>query len=147
MSQLETQLKEQQPVTAEAAKDAAKEKGMEVRTQVSDRLRQEVDTRSGKAAEQVQSLAQTIRRTGSELRAQGQEGQGNVLDQVAMRAESLGGYLTQADADKLLNDARQYGSRLKDFVMQQRLLVASGGLTLGILASRALKGGGSSGSS
>ena len=147
MSELETQLRTQQPVTTDAAKGAVKEKGQELRTQVTSRLREQVDSRSGQAAEQVQSFAQTIRRTGSELRAQGQEGQGNVLDQVAMRAERVGGYLTQADADTLLSDVRRYGARAKDFVMQQRLLVASGGLTLGILASRLLKGGGASASS
>ena len=142
MTELEMQLREQQPVSPDAAKEAVKEKGQELRTQATSRLREEVDTRSQQAAEQVQTLAQTIRRTGSELRAQGQEGQGNVLDQVAIRAEQLGGYLTSANADTLLDDARQYGSRVKDFVMQQQLLVASGGLTIGVLASRLLKGGG-----
>ena len=147
MTQLETQLSQQQPVTTDAAKEAVKEKGQELRTQATGRLRQEVQSRTTQAADQVQSLSLTLRRTGSELRAQGQTGQGNALDQVAMRAEQLGGYLTQADADSLLNDARQYGTRVKDFITQQPLLVASGGLTLGILGSRLLKGGNDSQSS
>ena len=139
MSELQTQLAEQQPVTTEAAKEAAKEKGQQLRTQATGRLREEVESRTTQAAEQVQSFSQTIRRTGSELRAQGQSGQGNVLDQVAIRAEQLGGYLTQADGDRLLSDARQYGTRIKNFITEQPLLVASGGLALGILGSRVLR--------
>jgi hypothetical protein len=146
MSSLAERLETQQPVTAEDAKEAVKEKGQEVRTQTSGRLRQEVDQRSTQAGEQVQTFAQTMRRTASELRAQGQQGQGGLLDQVAMRAEQLGGYLTQADADQLLEQARTAGTRALDFARQQPLLVALGGLGVGILASRARGGGRQDGS-
>jgi hypothetical protein len=146
MTSLAERLESQQPMTAEDAKEAAKEKGQEVRTQASDRLRQEVDQRSTQAGEQVQTFAQTMRRTASELRAQGQQGQSGLLDQVATRAEQLGGYLTQADPDQLLEQVKTSGTRALDFVRQQPLVVAVGGLGVGILGSRLLRRSGQSAS-
>ena len=137
MSTLPEKLRSPEPMTAEDAKEAVKEKGQAVRTQASDRLREEVDQRSTQAGEQVQSFAQTMRRTASELRAQGQQGQSGLLDQVAMRAEQLGGYLTQTDPDQLLEQAKSSGARALAFARQQPLLVVIGGLGVGILASRA----------
>ncbi len=136
----------QEPVTTEEAKEAVKEKGQELKTQAADRMREEVGQRTTQAGEQVQSLAQTMRRTASELRAQGQEGQGTVLDQVAIRAEQTAGYLTGAEADQLLEDARNYGGRALQFVRQQKWLVAPVGLGIGLLAARRFSGGGSNGS-
>ncbi len=109
-------------------------------------MREEVDQRSSQAGEQVQSFAQTMRRTASELRAQGQQGQSGILDQVALRAERLGGYLTQADADQLLEQVQSSGRRALDFARQQPLIVAVGGLGIGVFASRVLGRGGQSGS-
>jgi glucan phosphorylase len=146
MTSLAERLERQQPISPDEAKEAAKEKGQEVRTQASDRLRQEVDQRSTQAGEQVQSFAQTMRRTASELRAQGQQGQSGLLDQVAVRAEQLGGYLTQADADQLLEQVKRAGTRALDLARQQPLFAAIGGLGVGMLASRALRSGGQSGS-
>lgn len=146
MTEMATQPPAQQPVTTEDAKEAVKEKGQELRTQASDRARQEVEQRSTQAGEQVQTFAQTLRRTASELRTQGQEGQGNVLDQVAIRAEQAAGYLTQAEADRMLGDAKTYGQRALNFVRQQKWLVAPVGLGVGIVAARRFGGGGSNGS-
>ena len=142
MSSLAERVESQQPVTTEDAKEAVKEKGQEVRTQATDRLRQEVDQRSTQAGKQVQSFAQTMRRTASELRAQGQEGQGGLLDQVAMRGEQLAGYLTQADADQLLEQAKSSSGRALEFARQQPLLVAVGGLGVGLVASRFVRSSG-----
>jgi hypothetical protein len=146
MTTLAEKLESQQPMTAEDAKEAVKEKGQEVRTQASDRLRQEVDQRSSQAGEQVQNFAQTMRRTASELRAQGQQGQSGILDQVAVRAEQLAGYLTRADADQLLDQAQSSGRRAVQFARQQPLFTTVGGLALGLVASRVVGGGGQSGS-
>jgi hypothetical protein len=146
MSTLAEKLETRQPMTAQDANEAVKEKGGEVRTQTSDRLRQEVDERSSQAGEQVQSFAQTMRRTASELRAQGQQGQGGILDQVAVRSEQLAGYLTRADADQMLDQVQSSGRRVTQFARQQPLFTAVGGLAIGLVASRALGGRGQSGS-
>ena len=142
MSSLAERLQSQQPVTAEDAKEAVKEKGQEVRTQASDRLRAEVEQRSTQAGEQVQTLAQTMRRTASELRAQGQEGQGGLVDQLALRAEHVAGYLTRTDADQVLEQVKTSGRRALELARQEPLLVAVGGLGVGIVASRLIRSGG-----
>ena len=146
MTEVATPHAAQEALTAEEAKEAVKEKGQELKTQATGRMRQEVDQRSTQAGEQAQTLSQTLRRTAAELRTQGQEGQAGVLDQVAVRAEQAAGYLTQADADRLLGDAQSYGQRAAGFVRQQQWLIAPVGLALGIFAARRFGGGGSTGS-
>lgn len=139
-----TEQARQEPVSPEEVKQKAQEKGQELKSQAGERVREQVDTRAKQAGEQAQSLSQTLRRTSSELRTQGQQSQATVIDQVAIRAEQLAGYLTQADADTLLNDVKSYGSRLKDFARQQPLVVAGAGLALGLVGSRVVKSGGGS---
>ena len=148
MSDIATMASEK-PVTAQDAKEAAKEKGQQLRTQAAERMRQEASQRSRQAAEQVQTFAQTMRRNASELRAQGQQGQSAVLDQLAIRAEQVAGYLTQADPDQLLGAVQDYGRRAVSFVRQKPWVAAVGGLGLGALVSRQLSGSsnGSSGQS
>ena len=133
----------EQPVSPEEAKEKVKEKGLEVREQATSRAREQVQQRASTAGEQLQSFSQSVRRTAAELRAQGQEGQGAVLDQIGMRSEQLAGYLSNADPDQLLNDARQYGSRAVQFVKQQPWLIAPVGIGAGFLVSRLRSGGGS----
>ena len=147
MSQM--QQASEQPITAEEAKEKAKEKGQEVRVQASERLREQVQQRASSAGEQAQSLAQTVRRTGAELRAQGQQGQATVLDQVAMRAEKLGRYLTQSEPDQLLDDAREYGRRAVQAAKSRPWLAAAAGIGAGLAGSKLVRaaGGGQSSSS
>lgn len=141
-----TQPPSMQPITAQEAKGKAQEKGQELKGQAGSRVREEVESRSTQAGEGAQSLAQTLRRTGAELRNQGQEGQAAVLDQVAIRAEQTAAYLTQSDPDRILSDAKEYGNRAKEygnrargFAQQKPWLVAGGGLALGLLGSRVLR--------
>ena len=141
MSQLATQ---DQPVTVEEAKEKAKEKGQELRTQASERAREEVQSRASSAGEQLQSLSQTLRRTASELRTQGQEGQATVIDQIAIRAEKVAGYLSQSEPDQLVEDARQYGRRGFELAKGQPWLIAPLGIGVGLLAARMLAGRGDS---
>lgn len=133
----------EQPVSPEEAKEKVKEKGMQVREQATSRAREQVQQRASTAGQQLQSFSQTVRRTGAELRTQGQEGQAALRDQIGMRSEQLAGYLSNADPDQLLNDARQYGSRALQFVKQQPWLIAPVGIGAGLLASRMRSGGGS----
>lgn len=142
MSQQLVERAQQQAVTAGEATEAVKAKGQEVREQATGRVRSEVQDRTSAAAEQVQSFAQTMRRTASELRAQGQEGQSAILDQVAIRGEELAGYLADAEPEQLLNDAREYGRRAFQVVRRQPWLIAPVGLGVGLVASRLVGGGG-----
>jgi hypothetical protein len=108
------------------------EKAQEARGQVGDRARQQVDTRSTQAGEQVGSIADAMRRTGAQLRSEGKETPAKVSEQAAERAERLGGYLRDSDADRILGD-------IEAFARRQPWAVAAGGLVLGFIASRFLK--------
>ena len=108
------------------------QKAQEVRGQAGDRLRQELDTRSTQAGEQVSTTAGAIRRVGEQLREEGNQGVAKYADQVAERAERLGSYLSQSNADRMLHD-------IENFARRQPWLAALGGATIGFLASRFVK--------
>ena len=136
MSQAIVPTSEQQPVSPQELKEKAQEKGQEVKGQAGQRVREQVDERSRQAAEQVRTLAQTLRRNASELRTQGQQSQAAAIDQLAIRAEQLAGYLSDADPDKLLDDAKSLGSKVKELAKKQPLVIAAFGLLAGAAGSR-----------
>jgi hypothetical protein len=118
--------------TAQQAQQKVQEKAVEVRGQVSDRFREQVDMRSTQVGEQLASMADAMWRTGGSLRDEGNDAPARVTDTVAERAERLGGYLRDSDADAILRDVENLARR-------QPWLFAAGGLALGLLASRFLK--------
>ena len=77
-------------------------------------------------------MAGDVRSVGEELRKQGKDGPAKVADQAAERADKLGGYLQDADAERILRD-------VEDFARRQPWAVVAGGLAVGFLASRFLK--------
>jgi hypothetical protein len=100
--------------------------------QARDRVRTEVDRRSTSAGEQLSDVAQVMRRTGNELRSQGNEPHGRLADAAADRMEQVGGYLQRSDADTILSD-------VEDLARRQPMVVVAGGLVLGLAAARFLK--------
>lgn len=114
------------------AQQKVQEKAQEVRGQLSSRVREQVDTRSTQAGEQVGSVADAMRRTGQTLRDEGNEAPAKVTDAVAERADRLGGYLRDSNADRILRD-------VEDLARRRPWMFAAGGLALGLLASRFLK--------
>jgi hypothetical protein len=122
---------------AEQIKDQAQEKAQEATQRARSRLRDQVDSRSRQAGEQVSQQASDIRSLSQELRTQGKDGPARIAEQAADRAEKLGRYLTQSDADRILRDA-------EDFARSNPWAVMAGGLAAGFLASRFLKASSSS---
>ena len=114
------------------AQQKVQEKAQEMRGQVSGRVREQVDTRSTQAGEQVTTVADALRRTGDTLRTEGNQAPAKVTDAVAQRADRLGGYLRDSDADAILSD-------IENMARRQPWLFAAGGLVLGLVASRFLK--------
>ncbi len=110
----------------------AQEKAQEAAGQARGKLREQVDQRSVQAGEQVTSTAQDIRTVAAELGKQGKHKPAQLADQAADRAERLGNYLKESDADRILAD-------IEDFVRKQPGAVVAGGLALGFLGSRFLK--------
>jgi hypothetical protein len=114
------------------AADQARQKVQEAGGEARSRARDQIDQRSTQAGERVSTSAGDVRSVGEELRRQGKDGPAKVADQVADRAERLGGYLQDADADRILNDVEDAGRR-------QPWAVVAGGIVLGFAASRFLK--------
>ena len=121
--------------TAEKAQEIAgqaQEKAGEAADQAKGQVRTQVDQRSTQAGEQVSSTASDIRSVADTLRQQGQDKPAQLAEQAADRAERLGSYLTQSDADRILHD-------VEDLARRQPWAVVAGGLFLGFAASRLLK--------
>jgi hypothetical protein len=116
----------------EDAKEQAKEKAQEASGQARDRVREQVDQRSTQVGERVASAAGDARSVGEQLRRQGKDQPARLADQAADRAERLGSYLQESDADRILGD-------VEDLARRQPWVVAAGGLALGFAASRFLK--------
>jgi hypothetical protein len=113
------------------------QKAVEVKGQAGDRVRQELDVRSTEAGEQLGLTADAIRRTGEQLRSDGNDTPAKVVTAVADRAERLGSYLTLANSDQMLRD-------VENFARRQPLLFAVAGATIGFLAARFMKASSSS---
>jgi ElaB/YqjD/DUF883 family membrane-anchored ribosome-binding protein len=121
--------------TAEKAQEVAgqaQEKAGEAAQQAKGQLRTQVDQRSTQAGEQVSGTASDIRSVAGSLREQGQDKPAQLAEQAADRAERLGTYLTESDADRILHD-------VEDFARRQPWAVVAGGLFVGFAASRLLK--------
>jgi hypothetical protein len=114
--------------TAEQAKQQAQRAG----AQAKDRLREQVGLRSTQAGVRVGSAAQDVRSVAEELRRQGKDQPAALAEKAADRAERLGGYLRDADADTILRDVEGFGR-------SRPWAVALGGLAAGFAASRFLK--------
>lgn len=110
----------------------AKEQAQQVAGQAQQQLRTQVDQRSTQAGEQITQQANDIRSVAESLREQGKEGPAKVAEQASQRIEKVGSYLTESNADRILND-------VEDFARRQPMAVIFGGLALGLAASRFLK--------
>jgi len=134
------QTKEAVKETAQHVQEQAGEKAQEIRAQAGSRVRDELDTRSTQAGEQITATADAIRRVGQQLREEGRDGTAKYADQIAERAERLGGYLTQTNADRLLRDVERLAGR-------QPWLTALSGAAVGFLSSRFLRASSAAGGS
>jgi ElaB/YqjD/DUF883 family membrane-anchored ribosome-binding protein len=118
--------------TAEQAKEKAREQAQQAAGQAKSTLRTQVDQRSTQAGERVGSFASDARSVGEQLRQQGKEQPAKLAEQAADRAERVGDYLKNNDADRILRDVEDFGRR-------QPWVVIAGGVALGLVASRFLK--------
>jgi hypothetical protein len=100
--------------------------------QAKEKARDQVNERSTQAGERVTTAAGDARSVAEELRKQGKDTPARYAEQAADRAERIGGYLKDADADRILRDVEDLGRR-------QPWAVIAGGLAVGFMASRFLK--------
>ena len=90
----------------EDAAATAQQKASELKDQGRSKLSETLDERTTQAGGQARQMAQALRRSGEQLREQG-EGQqvAGVTEGAADRIERLGGYLERTSGDELLRDA------------------------------------------
>jgi ElaB/YqjD/DUF883 family membrane-anchored ribosome-binding protein len=110
----------------------AKEQAQQVTQQARSQMRTQVDQRSTQAGEKVAAQASDLRTVADQLRQQGKEQPAKAAEQVAERAERVGSYLQESDADRILGD-------VEDFGRQRPWAVIAVGMGAGFLASRFLK--------
>lgn len=116
----------------ESTIDQAKAQAQQAAGQAKSAVQTQVDQRSTQAGERVGGFASDVRSVGEQLREQGRAQPAKLAEQAAERAERLGDYLKQSDADRILGDVEDFGRR-------QPWAVIAGGAALGFVASRFLK--------
>ena len=121
----------------EQGKEQVQEKASQLGDRIQETARDQIDQRSTDAGERVQSLSSDLRSVGERLREDGKEGPANLAEQAADRAERFGGYLSDSDANTILEDVEDLGRR-------QPWLVLAGGIAAGIVSARLLKASSSS---
>jgi hypothetical protein len=110
------------------------EKAQQMRGQAADGIRQQLDSRSTQAGEQLTATADGLRRMSQQLQ-ESNATPAQYAKQAAEPVERLGRYLTQADGDRILRDAER-------FARQRPLVTVIGGATLGFLVARFIKASG-----
>jgi ElaB/YqjD/DUF883 family membrane-anchored ribosome-binding protein len=118
--------------TTDQAKEKAQAAAGEAKEKAGSQLRSQVDQRSTQAGHRVGGLASDVRAVGESLREQGKDQPAKLAEQAADRAERLGSYLQESDADRILGDVEDFGRR-------QPWVVIAGGVAIGFVASRFLK--------
>ena len=114
--------------------NAAKDKAAEVGSQVSDKAKSQVDTRTTQAGDAIQDKAEGLHQMSDQLRDSGQDAFAQLAEKVATLTEDAARYLRNADADSILGD-------VEGFARKSPWAVAAGGLFLGFAASRIVKAG------
>ena len=118
--------------TTDQAKEKAQEAAGQAKEKAGSQLRSQVDQRSTDAGHRVSGVASDVRSVSESLREQGKDQPAKLAEQAADRAERLGSYLKESDADRILGDVEDFGRR-------QPWAVIAGGVALGLVASRFLK--------
>ena len=119
-----------------STQDQLSTKAHELSEDASFQLREQLDQRSTQAGEQLQSIGKTLQSGANQLRSEGKDVPARVVEEVARRADDVGGYLQSAEADRILGD-------IEGFARRRPWLTAGVGALAGFLASRFVKASGS----
>jgi len=125
-------LTEQASAKAQEATSVAHDKASELREQGSARLREQVDQRSTEVGSQVRSLAEALRRSGDDLRTEGNGNAAQLTSRAADRLERVGSYLERMSGDDVMGD-------VESFARRRPWMLAGVGLLAGVAAARFMK--------
>jgi hypothetical protein len=129
------EVKEKGSELVSGAQEQLTTKAHELSGEASFQIREQLDQRSTQAGEQVQAIGKTLQSGANQLRSEGKDMPAKVVEQVARRADDLGGYLQTAQADRILGD-------LEGFARRRPWLAAGAGVLFGFVASRFVKASG-----
>jgi ElaB/YqjD/DUF883 family membrane-anchored ribosome-binding protein len=115
-----------------AAQEQITAKAHELGGEANLQIREQLDQRSTQAGEQLQSIGKTLQSGANQLRSEGKDVPARVVEEVARRADDVGGYLQSAEADRILGD-------IEGFARRRPWLTAGVGALAGFLASRFVK--------
>jgi ElaB/YqjD/DUF883 family membrane-anchored ribosome-binding protein len=122
----------QASATVQDAASAAQEKAAELREQGSARLRDQFEQRSNQAGAQARLLAEALRRSGNDLKGEGNANVSQLTGQAADRIERLGSYLEQKNGEELMRDVEMFARR-------RPWTLAGLGMVVGVAAARFMK--------
>jgi ElaB/YqjD/DUF883 family membrane-anchored ribosome-binding protein len=125
-------LTEQASAKVQEATTVAQEKASDLREQASARIREQVDQRSTEVGSQARSLAEALRRSGSDLQSEGSGNAAQLTSQVAERVERIGGYLEDVRGEDVMRD-------IESFARRRPWMLAGFGLLAGVAAARFMK--------
>lgn len=125
-------VRERASSAVEQATSATQEKAAEIRARGASQVRQQLDTRTTEVGGQARTVAHALRRSGDDLRNEGNPQAAGITDSVAERVERLGDYLERVDGDQMLRDAEAFARR-------RPWLIAGIGMFAGLIASRLIK--------
>lgn len=114
------------------AQEKVQERAHEARGAIGRTVRDQVDSRSSQAGDQLREVAEALSQTSQGLRSQGKDAPAKVIDGMTDRAQQVASYLSGSDPDRILRDA-------EDFARRNPWVVIGGGLFVGLIASRLLK--------
>jgi len=120
-------LADQASAKVQDAAAVAQEKAAELREQGTARLRDEFDQRSRDAGSQVRSLAEALRRSGTELSSDGKTQAAQLTGQAADQVERLGSYLEQKSGNEVMGDVESFARRRPWTLAGLGLLVGAAG--------------------
>ena len=129
------EVKDQGEEIISAAQEQITAKAHELGGEANFQIREQLDQRSTQAGEQLQAIGKTLQSGANQLRSEGKDVPARVVEEVARRADDVGGYLQSAEADRILGD-------IEGFARRRPWLTAGVGALAGFLASRFVKASG-----
>jgi ElaB/YqjD/DUF883 family membrane-anchored ribosome-binding protein len=115
-----------------SAQEQFSTKARELGEEAGFQMREQLEQRSTQAGEQVQAIGKILQSGSNQLRSEGQDTPARFVEEVARRADDLGGYLESSQADQILAD-------LESLARRRPWVTAGIGVLAGFVASRFVK--------
>jgi ElaB/YqjD/DUF883 family membrane-anchored ribosome-binding protein len=93
------------------AASAAQDRAADLKETGTSRLSEQLDQRTTQVGSQARTLAQSLRKSGDDLRQEGNTGAAGAAERAAERVERLGGYLEEKRGDEIVHDVEAFARR------------------------------------